>query len=478
MYKFLLTICLTAISLLSAAQDKEFPKLDKLYQEGKYEKCIKAVAKISKDKKNAREPMPYLYKAMSFWQVSKLPEGSTELKRPMEQAVKAMLAFKRKDKKQLLAARSAEFLAQLRTDALAKAKVYQKENSCTKSIRLLDDLVLLYQDASAMYLKSQCLLKAKETEKEGKQVLSFAVHTVMRQPQTAADHPEVGAGFAQLAPLYFEKEEDSSWYILEQGMKLYPADAAIQETYINQLINNLVLEKDWYTIEQIQQLERRTDLALQHSPSEKRLIALKSWLCLNQIGNMLEQGKTDDALAVYARMGGSEAEKSAQVNASTQTLLLSDKFTPAGKQRLLVFLKRLNKINNDQDWLVWTQQWTDSLLVNPGNNIKPWITETSYGFNDPKKAAALKAYCDKQLLVKSQQADTTMQGLWQVRQYMQSATELLEIKQELVKRYRNTLRTLQQEYDYSVFAVVCKSCPPRFPGRYTDFTYEAQHGGS
>ncbi len=104
---------------------KDYDKLLLWYIDENYEKVIRKGEKIIEDER--KQPLPYIYVAKAYYEVSKLPEYKEEYDRAFKEALKyAGYFIKRDDKKKLIDDHS-RFLNKLRREAIEIGKVeYEK----------------------------------------------------------------------------------------------------------------------------------------------------------------------------------------------------------------------------------------------------------------------------------------------------------------------------------------------------------------
>lgn len=118
------------------AQKEKYTKLFDMYTMEKYQKCLDAAENYTQSEKTAKDPEPYMYMAMSLFEISKDPDRFDtkkypELKDPLRKALSYTTKFVKRDKEGALREENKEFMEELKeasVDAL-KGMYDRKETS-------------------------------------------------------------------------------------------------------------------------------------------------------------------------------------------------------------------------------------------------------------------------------------------------------------------------------------------------------------
>jgi hypothetical protein len=212
------------------AQYKEYPKLQKLFDAGKYEKCIKKAESYSK--KESKEPLPYLY-AMKSWLA--IADNDDENRSAINKAIAAARKGMRKDKEDKLYERFYEDYDLLHKKAFEKADGLVKNGKCSQAIRIYGNINELFGDRLSNYKKSLCMLLDENTANDGFILLRNTIIGVYKDYKTAQPITTVPEGFARLSNeyllrAYFYNAED----VLRKGVEVFPADTAIRNEMVSQ----------------------------------------------------------------------------------------------------------------------------------------------------------------------------------------------------------------------------------------------------
>jgi hypothetical protein len=165
MRTILLFVVVFATSQAYAQKDKEkYTKLFDMYTMEKYVKCIDAAENYTTSDKTAKDPEPYLYIAMSFFEISKDPDRFDlkkypELKDPMKKAVNYTAKFVKKDKDGSLRAENKEFMEELKEASVETIKGMYERKETSKYASFARDLSKAYdKDYPVMFLTGMYLV--------------------------------------------------------------------------------------------------------------------------------------------------------------------------------------------------------------------------------------------------------------------------------------------------------------------------------
>jgi tetratricopeptide (TPR) repeat protein len=116
---------------------KEYPELLNHYINGEYEKIIKKAEEgtmFSKSitDKNRRQPLPYLYLAKAYYEISKLEKYKEEYSRAFKQCLTYAARFVDRDEKNKFIDDHARFLAQVRRECMEVASMHYERGEHEK----------------------------------------------------------------------------------------------------------------------------------------------------------------------------------------------------------------------------------------------------------------------------------------------------------------------------------------------------------
>ncbi len=117
-----------APAITQAQREVEYKDYDKLllwYIDEKYEKVIRKGENIIDDER--KQPLPYIYVAKAYYEISKLEEYKEEYDRAFKEALKYAGYFMKRDKKRKFVEDHQRFLSKLRRESIEIGKVqYEK----------------------------------------------------------------------------------------------------------------------------------------------------------------------------------------------------------------------------------------------------------------------------------------------------------------------------------------------------------------
>ncbi len=104
-----------------------------------YDKCVYKAERYSQKDKYSREPEPYLYMALCFYQAHVQPEKfDQEFDDPLKDALKYAYKFRKKDKEGKLYESNKDLLDKIREEALFNAKFYYNDQDYERHPASLD----------------------------------------------------------------------------------------------------------------------------------------------------------------------------------------------------------------------------------------------------------------------------------------------------------------------------------------------------
>ncbi len=150
MRKVLILFVIVLFSFHGFSRNFKFIKLEELYSQGQYDKCIELAAEISEKKTFKDFPEPYYYKAVSYLKKSKQTTNQSEIYYNYSNAMFYFELAKRKDsKKELTQQLYSEYqLLQNAEDASKKTVQINLRKSSLKANYRTE----IYQDSTGLYL--------------------------------------------------------------------------------------------------------------------------------------------------------------------------------------------------------------------------------------------------------------------------------------------------------------------------------------
>lgn len=165
------------------AQSKPYDDLLVLYVDEHYEKCVDKAERYVDKKDSHRDPLPYLYASMCYFEMSKIPkyQEMDEYKRAGRDALKWAAKYRRKDKNMEFFANYEDYWSELNTVAQEIGMNYLDEKSFSKAKSQFQRMTRYNPEnpgAWAMLALTQKKMKAKRDAKESTEKFHEALKAV------------------------------------------------------------------------------------------------------------------------------------------------------------------------------------------------------------------------------------------------------------------------------------------------------------
>lgn len=233
MQKMVWIIVFQLLAATVGAQYKEFPKLQKLFDAGKYDKCIKKAEKYAKNEKKELIPQVYLMKS---WLAIGEDQSHKQNKIAVNKALTAARKITRKDGEAILFDKYLDDFFTLQVQATAKADALVKDGKCNNAIRLYDNINGIFNDAASAYKKSLCMLKDEYQNKDGFVLLRNTVLGIYRDYKKGSSFDKLPQAFARLSKEYLKRRYyTNAEDILRKGVEVFPKDTFVRNEMVGQI---------------------------------------------------------------------------------------------------------------------------------------------------------------------------------------------------------------------------------------------------
>lgn len=182
------TLMLGCVALFQCAvsraqvENSDFQKLFDLYTMEEYDRCAYKAEKMSAKDKYRRNPEPYLYMALCFYQAHVQPEKfDQEFDDPLKDALKYAYKFRTKDKEGELYKSNKDLLDKIREEALSNAKFYYNDEDYRKAsseFRRIHKVVP--DDVNVLFMQGVSDIKARSVA-QGERLVKQALDTIRAQ---------------------------------------------------------------------------------------------------------------------------------------------------------------------------------------------------------------------------------------------------------------------------------------------------------
>lgn len=165
MYKILLSIFGLGIILGTQAQDGEYDKILAMLVNEDYEKVIYKAESFTLKDDTKKDPIPYLYMSMAYFEMSKRGEFAEEYPKAFKESLKYASKHRKKDKENEYYSEFSDFFSELRAAAMVEAEVSLDQEKYTTAKGTYRYIVSLDEsDPGALLMQgyTEMMMKAKK----------------------------------------------------------------------------------------------------------------------------------------------------------------------------------------------------------------------------------------------------------------------------------------------------------------------------
>ena len=155
----------------------KFEKLTKLYNAQRYEDCLYKADNYTYKDKTRKEPEPYLYMAMCYYQLSLMddPDIQEDYPKALKNSIKYLIKFKKKDKKDEYYTKNIDFVNNIAKIIIDEAKKHCKDKSYRKASSSYKHYSKLFpEDDNIKFMIGACNMLANNYS-EGRTYISDAI---------------------------------------------------------------------------------------------------------------------------------------------------------------------------------------------------------------------------------------------------------------------------------------------------------------
>lgn len=236
MKKLLLFILLLPLGYAAQAQD-DYDNLLEMLVDEKYEKLLYRAEKYTLDDKTKKQPLPYLYMSMAYYEINKTPEEFDEdlSGKAFNNCLKYCVKHRKKDKENEYYTEYEDFFDDVRKGAIAEAELNIDMLKFTKSKSYFKYLVSIDKsDPGAWMMKGMSEFKLKSRKDSG---LSWDKAKEIVESGGAEVLTKVQLGLFKRAIIYCaemwdeagESEKARTW--LELGYEYFKDDREYNVTF-------------------------------------------------------------------------------------------------------------------------------------------------------------------------------------------------------------------------------------------------------
>ncbi|NQY67077.1 MAG: hypothetical protein HRT72_05055 [Flavobacteriales bacterium] len=217
----------------------EFEKLGSLYLEGKYEDCNAKALKYTESDKTKRHPEPYLYLAMSNYQIADSDDKKLTETYPnaLKDAMKWAAKFKKKDKEDDYYTKSSKFLNKLKTKALKIADEFYAAKNYKKAAFYFKSIYNFSADPNVKFIWGMCDLNLRSTGQATLSISSAAkeLNRMFAKGEYNSENStayELSLSLIEYSDhLMTTNKKDSAQKTIVMARKLLPGDEDVQAQF-------------------------------------------------------------------------------------------------------------------------------------------------------------------------------------------------------------------------------------------------------
>ena len=236
MYKVILFICALSYGLVATAQKHVYEDLLVLLIDEKYKQCLSKSLNYSEKEDCRKDPLPYLYISMCYYEMSKLEEYDEDYPKAFRDALKYAKKFRKKDKNVEFFHNYEDYWSELNTDCAGVAEIYMDEMAWSKAKRYYDYMVNYHPENPGAWLHYSLAQKKYGQVRE-------ADESLMKFDETLAAIPDLGnlsedqkkllksALIKYAEELESEGSKTTALEYLEKGRELYRGDKEFEGYY-------------------------------------------------------------------------------------------------------------------------------------------------------------------------------------------------------------------------------------------------------
>lgn len=156
----LITFSLAIFSFISVmAQNGDYDKILTYLVDEDYEKVLYKCEKYTLDDDTKKDPIPYLYMSMAYFEMSKRGEFEEEYPKAFKESLKYAAKYRKKDKENEFYSEFSDFFSELRETAMVSAEVELGSEKWTRAQGIYKYLIKIdEQDPGANLMMAYCEL--------------------------------------------------------------------------------------------------------------------------------------------------------------------------------------------------------------------------------------------------------------------------------------------------------------------------------
>lgn len=145
-----------------SAQEDPYKDILFMIIDGEYEKAVSRAEKITKNDKTKREPVPYIYASMAYFEMSKKEEFQEDYPRAFRDAISNAYKARRYDKENVYMPEHARYINELKAEVMRESIFYYQSSEWRKSVTYANYVTRIDpEDISALLLKGSAEMRGR-----------------------------------------------------------------------------------------------------------------------------------------------------------------------------------------------------------------------------------------------------------------------------------------------------------------------------
>jgi tetratricopeptide (TPR) repeat protein len=187
MKKFLTSLAMVFAMVFAAnAQSGEYEDLLKLFVDEKYDKVILKATKYTETDATKKDPLPYLFISMSYFELSKDDKMKEKFPDAFKLSLKYIKSYSAKDKDKKYGAEYEDFFGELRTAIINEGELMLDQQKYTKAKGMYTYLIAMDAKDAGAQIYMGIVLSAMKVKKESEAALTKATELITSKACTVS----------------------------------------------------------------------------------------------------------------------------------------------------------------------------------------------------------------------------------------------------------------------------------------------------
>lgn len=217
------------------AQSPDYDDLLNLFVDEKYDKLLRKAEGYTLDDKTKKDPVPYLFMSMGYYEMSKLDEYKTDYPNAFKDALKYLSKYASKDKNREFGADYEDFFNEIRKATISEAEIMTDQEKYTKAKSMYGYLIDLDPNDAGAYIMEGMTFQAMKSKKEAETSFKAAKELLSSKKCTIKNKDQMV--FLKSALIRYatylndsgSKTQAIEW--LDLGKEFFPDDKEYQVNY-------------------------------------------------------------------------------------------------------------------------------------------------------------------------------------------------------------------------------------------------------